>query len=106
MTILLLRVISISILFAVSFGTLNDIYSLVADQKLSLESRLIKDIESGENGESNEQKKVNDDDEKYILFSKFKSKNQFITFDYIFKHTDEIQSKSFKPTLIQPPDQI
>jgi len=101
-----LRSISILLLVAVSMATVSDLYYIISDETITLESRILTDIESGENGESEEQKKEIDDDAKFISFSRNKHATNFVSFDYVFRHTDEIQSKSFKATLIQPPDLI
>ncbi|MBP6793495.1 MAG: hypothetical protein KA143_00495 [Saprospiraceae bacterium] len=101
-----LKSICILLLLALSLAMVSDVYNMIANQNISIASAFAHDFESNENGESEEQKKEIDDDEKFISFSRKNDSVIFISFDYVLRHTNEIQSKSFKATLIQPPDEI
>ena len=99
-----LKSISILLLMAVSLTTVRDLYFVVSNLTICMNGDVLSDIETGENGESQEQEKEIDDDEKFISFEKPKDTHLYISFDYILRHTAEIKSKSFKATLIHPPD--
>lgn len=99
-----LKKISILLLMAVSLTTVSDLYYVVSNLTICMNGDVLSDIESIDNGGSEEQEKEIDEDKKFISVEKPKDTHLYISFDYILRHTAEIKSKSFKATLIHPPD--